>query len=129
MKCDFGTATRMLTAALLLFCCAAARAQTGGSISGTVNDPSGSVIPDIAVIVHNVATGVQQNAVTNSDGFYAFPTLPVAHYDLETFRAGFKPYKRPGLIIDVGTKLQLDITLEVGEQSEQVTVSDTAIHV
>ncbi len=117
---------RLLAMVFLLFVCAAARAQTTGSISGTVKDASGSVIPDIALILHNVDTSVQQNAVTNVDGFYAFPALPVGHYDLETFRAGFKPYKRTGLTVDVNTKLQVDIELEVGEQSEQVTVSENA---
>jgi hypothetical protein len=87
------------------------------------------VIPDIAVICRNVETGVQQNAVTNVDGFYAFTTLPVGQYELETFRPGFKPYKRTGLTIDVGTKLQIDITLEMGEQSQEVTVSANAVQV
>lgn len=120
---------RLLIGAAFVFFCAAAAAQTTGSISGTVRDATGSVIPDLAIIVRNVDTGVQQNAVSNGDGFYAFTTLPVGRYEIETFRAGFKPYKRSGLTIDVGTRLQIDITLELGEQSEQVTVSDTGIHV
>jgi len=129
MKRRFGSATRLLTAAAIIFCCAAASAQTTGSISGTVKDATGSVIPDLAMIARNVDTGVQQNATSNGDGFYAFTTLPVGRYEIETFRPGFKPYKRAGLTIDVGTKLQIDIALELGEQSEQITVSDTSIHV
>jgi hypothetical protein len=129
MKDSIGIATRMLVVAFLLFVCATARAQTSGSISGTVKDPSGSVIPDIAIILRNADTTVQQNAVTNADGFFAFTTVPVGHYDLETFRAGFKPYKRTGIVIDVNTKLEENIALEVGEQSEQVTVSDSAVQV
>jgi Carboxypeptidase regulatory-like domain len=120
---------RLLIGAAFVFFCGAASAQTTGSISGTVRDATGSVIPDLAIIAHNVDTGAQQSAVSNGDGFYAFTTLSVGRYDIETFRAGFKPYKRSGLTIDVGTKLQIDITLELGEQSEQVTVSDTGIHV
>jgi hypothetical protein len=106
-----------------------AKAQTTGSISGTVKDATGSVVPDLAVIARNVDTGVQQNATSNVDGFYAFTTLPVGRYEIETFRPGFKPYKHAALTIDVGTKLELDITLEVGEQSDQITVFDTGIHV
>ncbi len=129
MKVCSRIGAQLVIAAALAFCCAGARAQTTGSISGTVRDATGSVIPDLAIIARNVDTGVQQNATSNGDGFYAFTTLPVGRYELETFRAGFKPYKRSGLTIDVGTKLQIDITLELGEQSEQITVSDTGIHV
>jgi Carboxypeptidase regulatory-like domain len=129
MKRSFRIGASALIAALLSFWCASARAQTTGSISGTVKDATGSVIPDLAVIARNVDTGVQQNATSNADGFYAFTTLPVGRYEIETFRPGFKPYKRSGLTIDVGTKLEIDITLELGEQSEQITVSDTGIHV
>src|SRR5437762_12392864 len=93
------------------FWCPSARAQTTGSISGTVRDATGSVIPDLAIIARNVDTSVQQNATSNGDGFYAFTTLPVGRYEVETFRAGFKPYKRAGLTIDVGTKLLIDIAL------------------
>ena len=129
MKVCSRIGAQLVIAAALAFCCAGARAQTTGSISGTVRDTTGSAIPDLAIIARNVDTGVQQNATSNGDGFYAFTTLPVGRYELETFRAGFKPYKRSGLTIDVGTKLQIDITLELGEQSEQITVSDTGIHV
>ena len=85
------------------------------------------MIPDIAIIARNVDTGVQQNATSNADGFYALTTLPVGRYEIETLRPGFKPYKHAALTIDVGTKLQLDITMELGEQSDQITVSDTGV--
>jgi hypothetical protein len=112
-----------------IFSCGAIWAQTAGSISGTVKDPTGEVIPDIAVVVRNVETGAQQTVNTNSEGYYNFTTLPVGHYEVEAFRPGFKPYKHTGLAIDVGTTIQLDLTMEMGEESEQVTVSDTGIHV
>ena len=115
-----------VVALLLLFSCGSLWAQTGGSISGTVQDPTGGAVPDTAVIARNVDTQVGQTVNTNAEGFYAFPVLPVGHYELETFRPGFKPYKRTGLTVDVNTKLQVDIELQVGEQSEQVTVSDNA---
>jgi hypothetical protein len=121
-------ALQTLIVALALFSGVAARAQAVGSISGTAKDPGGSVIPDISIIAKNIATGAQQNVVTNGQGFYAFPTLPVGTYELDTFRPGFKPYQRTGLVIEINTALQIDITLEVGDQAEQVTVTDTGIH-
>ena len=134
MKRRLGFITHLRVAALAFWCaaifwCVAARAQTTGSISGTVRDASGSVIPDLAIIARNVDTGARQNATSNGDGFYGFTTLPVGRYEIETFRAGFKPYKRAGLTIDVGTRLLLDIALELGEQSNEITVSDTGIQV
>ena len=129
MKSRLGLARPIQILTVLVFCCAAAGGQTTGSISGTVKDPSGAYIPETAIICRNVETGALRNAATNSEGFYAFTTLPVGNYEIETFRPGFKPYKRTGLVIDVGTKLQIDITLEMGAQSEQVTVTANAIHV
>src|ERR1700730_3649476 len=129
MKRRVGIATPALVLAILTFWCGVARAQTTGSISGTMRDATGSVIPDLAIIARNVDTGVQQNATSNQDGLYAFTTLRVGRYQVDTFRPRFKPYKRSGLTIDVGTKLLIDIALEVGEQSDQITVSDTGIHV
>ena len=102
------------------------RADAGGSISGTVKDSTGGAIPDTAIIARNVDTKAQQTVNANAEGFYAFTVLPVGHYEIETFRPGFKPYKRTGLVLDIDTRLQVDIVLEVGEQSEQVTVNATA---
>ncbi len=108
------------------FAAGSIRAAAGGSISGTVKDSTDAAIPDTAVIARNVDTGAQQTVNANAEGFYSFTVLPVGHYEIETFRPGFKPYKRTGLVIDIDTKLQIDVILEVGEQSQQVTVSATA---
>ncbi len=128
MKRCAAAALQAAVVTLTLLSGVSAMAQAVGSISGTAKDPDGSVIPDIAIIAKNTATGEQQNAVTNGQGFYAFPSLPVGTYELDTFRPGFKPYHRTGLVVDINTAQQLDITLEVGGQAEQVTVTDTGIH-
>ncbi len=122
--------TRVCVLIIFLGCFGSAHAQTAsGDISGTVRDATGGVIPGVAIIVRNVDTNVQQTSTTNSDGFYAFTALPIGHYEMDVAADGFKPYKRTGLAIDVNTKLQIDVTLEVGEQSQAVTVSDTAVQV
>src|SRR5580704_7785063 len=114
-------------AAIFLYCLASAEAQTaGGSLSGTVKDSTGGVIPAAPVSVTNIATGVVQTTQTNSEGFYAFPSLAVGQYEVNVSPAGFRPYKRKGLTVDVNTKLQVDIELQVSEQSEQVTVTENA---
>src|SRR5229473_3801472 len=105
------------------------QADTGGSISGTVTDQTGAVVPDTTVTARNLDTTVQQTTKTNANGFYSFTTLPVGRYEIEILREGFKPYKRTGLVIDVNAALREDISLTMGEQSEEVVVSDTAVHV
>src|ERR1700716_3999753 len=104
-------------------------ADTGGSISGTVTDQTGAVVPDTMVTALNLDTTVQQTTKTNTNGFYSFTTLPVGRYEIEILREGFKPYKRTGLIININAALREDIGLTMGEQSEEVVVSDTAVHV
>jgi len=105
------------------------QADTGGSISGTVTDQTGAVVPDTTVTAQNLDTTVQQTTKTNANGFFTLTNLPVGRYEIEIIREGFKPYKRTGLVIDVNAALREDINLTMGEQSEEVVVSDTAVHV
>ncbi len=106
-----------------------ARADTVGSISGTVTDQSGAVIPDTTVTALNLDSTVQQTTKTNTNGFYGFTALPVGRYEIEVIREGFEPYKRTGLVVDVNSQLRADITLTMGQQSEEVVVSDSAVQV
>ena len=108
---------------LISFCGPGTLAQSGaGSISGTVQDPSGAVVSGATVTITNTATKVSQSTQSNSEGVYVFPILAVGQYSIEVSQPGFKPYKRTGLTIDVNTKLQTDISLQLGDQSQQITV-------
>jgi hypothetical protein len=121
---------RLLWAFALIVCLAmVVQADTGGNISGTVTDQSGSVVPDTTVTVLNLDTTVQQTTKTNTNGFYNFAALPVGRYEIEIVREGFKPYKRTGLVIDINSELRADVSLSMGEQSEEVVVSGTAVSV
>ncbi|HXO05582.1 MAG TPA: carboxypeptidase-like regulatory domain-containing protein, partial [Candidatus Sulfotelmatobacter sp.] len=104
-------------------------AGVGGNISGTVRDSSGAVVSKAAVTVTNIETGVGQTVSSDDKGIYSFLDLPVGRYDLTVTVAGFKPYKRPGVAIDVNSALQIDPILEIGEKNDTVSVSDTATHV
>src|SRR2546427_6724721 len=76
--------------ALLVFLPSLAFAQVDtGTISGTVRDTSGAVVPDAMVTVRNTATGVTRTAQTGGDGVYTFPALPAAAYDLTATKTGF----------------------------------------
>jgi len=120
---------RALIVSLVLFFSACASADIGGSISGTVRDPAGGVMPGTTITLRNVETGIEQATKTNDSGFYAFTTLRLGHYEIEVSRDGFRPYKRTDIVIDLGSALQVDVVLELGEQSQQIMVSDTQMHV
>jgi hypothetical protein len=102
-------------------------AAVGGSIAGTVRDPSGAVIAKASVTATNTDTGIKQVVRTNDAGAYSFPTLPVGHYDVDINVAGFKPYRRASITVDVNSALLVDATLELGESSEGVTVTESAL--
>jgi hypothetical protein len=104
-------------------------AGVGGSISGGVKDSSGAAIPQATVTATNTSTGVQQTTITDERGTYSFLSLPVGHYDIEVTRGGFKPYKRTEVVIDANSTLVVDATLEVGDRTDTITVSESAVHV
>jgi hypothetical protein len=118
-------------ASLVLFPCLAlvTRAGVGGSISGTVKDSSDAAIPGATVTATNTGTGVQQATTTDDRGSYSFLSLPVGRYDIEVTRGGFKPYRRTDVVLDVNSTLVVDAALEIGEKTDTVTVSESAVHV
>src|SRR5579863_1678910 len=100
-----------------------------GSISGTVLDSSGAVVPGASVIAINTQTGIRNSTETNADGFYSFPALPAGHYDVGITARGFREYRQTGLVLDVNTAIRVDATLRVGTATQQVEVSAAAVHV
>jgi hypothetical protein len=119
----------ILSLALIPFLTMGAWAGTGGSISGTVKDSSGAVVPKAAVTATDTNTGIRQTTTTDSKGFYSFPSLPVGLYDLEFNGGGFRPYRRTGIVIDTNSDLIVDAALEIGGRTDVVTVTDTQVHV
>ncbi len=104
-------------------------ASITGSISGVVMDPNGGVIVGATVTAIETQTGVKTEIATDSKGFYNFPSLPVGLYDVEVRSSGFKLYRQTGLVIDVNSALRVDVSLQIGEASEKITVSSEAVHV
>jgi hypothetical protein len=104
-------------------------AQVGGSVSGTVKDPTGGVMPGVSITATNTALGTKFDTTTDGQGSFSFPKLPVGRYDLTFQIDGFKPLKRTGIAVDADSVLQQNATLEVGEQNETVTVTVNAVRV
>ncbi len=97
----------------------------GGSISGTVMDPSGAVIPGASLTLVNTTLGSEFHTTSDPHGFYSFPTLPVGHYNLTVEARGFQTQRRTNLAVDTESALTVNATLKVGEQSQTVTVAAT----
>jgi hypothetical protein len=100
-------------------------AAVGGSISGTVKDQTGGVIPGVMLTLTNTALGTQFKTTTDAQGLYTFPSLPVGRYELTIDAAGFKSLKKPGLVVDADSALQINLALEVQGVSNEVSVTTT----
>ena len=118
----------VLAAGLLLGTLPANAAITG-SISGVVTDPSGAVVPGVTVVATSVSTNVQSKAVTDSKGFYRFPTLNVDTYNVTASQAGFRDYAQRGVKIDTNSALRIDISMELGSVTNTVSVKSDALQV
>jgi len=102
-------------------------AAMGGRISGNVKDPTGAVVPKAVVTAFNTDTRVQHTAITNDAGDYSFLSLPVGHYNLDVTAAGFRPYRRTGITLDVNSALLVDAVLQVGTNQETVNVQESVV--
>jgi Carboxypeptidase regulatory-like domain len=96
-----------------------------GEIDGTVNDPSGAVVLGAAVEAVEVSTHLKYATKTNASGEYLLAQLPVGQYNLTVSMEGFKQIAQPNVALHAGERLRQGFTLELGEQSETLTVSVT----
>src|SRR2546422_10544294 len=94
-------------------------AQSTSSLSGTVTDPSGSVIPGAAVTVTNEETGVSNRQTTTDSGLFSFPALPVGSYSVTVEMKGFRSERKSRNVLVVNTRLTVDMMLEVGAGDDQ----------
>jgi len=97
-----------------------------GSILGTVTDQSGAVLPGAHITVVNPKTGLKREVDSESSGLYAIPNLPQGTYDLTAGAKGFKEYKQTSVDVGVGSAVRVDLKMEVGQVSQEVTVSSSA---
>lgn len=104
-------------------------AGDGGSLSGTVTDPTGTAVPGARITATDTATAVKQATTTDGEGFYSLQSLLIGRYDVEVTAPGFKPLRHTGVVIDVQSKVVVDASLAIGERTDTVTVSESAAHV
>jgi outer membrane receptor protein involved in Fe transport len=95
-------------------------------IVGTVTDTTGAVLPDAQVTITNTATGVSNTSVTTKTGNYTFTLVQVGTYVVKVEAKGFKAFETSNLTLNAGDRARVDAKLEVGAQSETVSVTAEA---
>ena len=116
----------LLAVAFLLAVCLAFGQQNTGTITGTVSDQQGAVIPGASVEVRNVSTNALFTAATNEGGLYTAPGLAVGEYEVSAESAGFKRAVRSGLTLQVNQIARVDLQLEIGQVTEIIEVTGEA---
>jgi outer membrane receptor protein involved in Fe transport len=99
----------------------------GGSITGTVSDPSSALIGEATVEINNVATGVVQKTTTTSSGQFVFPVVPTGTYRVTVSAPGFVHSVLTGVTVNLNQPTTLAVTMQVGAVTQSVEVSATAV--
>src|ERR1700728_4371515 len=113
---------RLITILCILVSAVPALAQVTGSITGTVRDGSGGVIPKAKVSVNDNDRGIHRNTVTNSSGDYLVEGLGEGTYTVEVSAPGFKRFVAENTVLHVGQNARIDAPLQVGSEVTEVTV-------
>ena len=117
----------------VLFFAAASSALFGqagtASISGRITDASNAAVPAASVAVKNTGTSASQTTVSDAEGRYTIPELPIGTYDIQVSKAGFQTSVQTGITLTVGSSPVIDLQLTVGQSTQTVTVSAEASQV
>jgi hypothetical protein len=111
---------------LLGFSVTSAFAQATGQINGVVADNSGGVVPGVTVTAVEASTGIARDTVTGANGRYSFPSLRPTSYEIRAELTGFRTVRQTDVVLAANQNLTLNITLELGDLSETVTVAGDA---
>ena len=103
-----------------------AQGTNASQITGTVIDPSGAVLPGATISAKHVASTVVTTTVTNSEGVFTLPSLPIGTYEVTVTLEGFKTFVAKDVVITAGTGANIAAKLEVGGVSETVTVASSS---
>ena len=100
-----------------------ASAQTiRATLTGAVTDPNGAVVTGVLVTATNVATNISATTKTNNDGLYTFTALTPGEYVVGVEHKGFKRFVQSGIVLQIAQATRLDVPLEVGQITEEVSV-------
>ncbi|MEK7404396.1 MAG: TonB-dependent receptor [Acidobacteriota bacterium] len=97
-----------------------------GSVVGTVTDPTGAVVPNVSVSITNKATGLTRDTTADDAGRYTLVNVLAGSYDVKVTAQGFRVATRTDVTVTINTVSRVDVRLEVGAVTEQVTVAASA---
>ena len=97
-----------------------------GTLNGTITDPNNAAVPGAAVAVRNIGTNIEFKAITTDAGVYRMPYLPAGNYRISATAKGFRTSVAEQVDLAVAQTLTVDLKLELGQVTEQVTVSSEA---
>lgn len=100
--------------------------ETRGTISGTVRDTAGAAVPGATVTITNAGTNVSTEATSNEGGAFQVPFLQPGTYNVTATAQGFKKFLQPGIVVNVGSRADIDVAMEVGAVTEEVTITGAA---
>jgi outer membrane receptor protein involved in Fe transport len=111
---------------MLLIGCSAS-AQTTGSMVGRAIDPSGAVVPGVAIKATNQATSFSREATTGASGEYVLSLLPVGHYTVTAQKEGFDLYRVSDVVVNVNENIRIDVPLALKKAAESVSVIASSV--
>jgi carboxypeptidase family protein len=99
--------------------------STAAELIGSVKDTSGAMLPGVALTITNESSAQERRLVTDSAGSFVAPSLPVGSYTLKAELANFKTQVRTGIVLQVAQQIRVDLTMEVGDVTQEITVQET----
>src|SRR5580693_6864597 len=116
-----------LSAVLVALFSAGAWSQTQlATVSGTITDPSGALVPGVSVTIFSQGTGLKRSTPTDTDGEYRFAGLPAGTYSLRVEKPGFQSQVRDRLELTSAAEVVINSQLAIGDLSQQTTVNASA---
>ena len=100
--------------------------EFSAAMSGVVHDANGGVVPGVSVTAKHTDSGLTRTVITNETGSYRMPALPVGEYEVIAELSGFKQQVRRGITLAVAQEAVVNLTLDVGDLKEQITVTEEA---
>jgi hypothetical protein len=108
---------------VVLLTAGAVMAQATAQITGTVKDTSGGVLPGASVTATQTETGFKREAISDTDGVFILPGLPVGPYRVEVALQGFRTSIQTGIVLQVNSNPNVPVVLELGTVQEAITVT------
>ncbi len=112
-----------LALGVFLLACSVFGQSNRGTITGTISDTAGAVVPGVPVVLTDLSTGTKSETVSTGTGNYSLVQLPVGTYTLVVEKPGFSKYEQTNIQVELAVTTRVDVVLKVGSATESVTVT------